>query len=261
MSDHAFAPGTYARKQIYSRSALIRWSHASRFGLGRALIAPHAGGRLLDYGCGDGTFLALVHDLFPGARGADTDAAQTADCARRLRELPLAFTTTAALGPSHTATYDVVTCMEVLEHCLDAERRHVIGELERLVRPGGLVVVSAPIEVGPSLIGKQIGRALAAWRGLGDYKHRETYGPIELARMVLAPPGTSIERPSYEAVAVDGSRYRYYGHKGFDWRILRDELRQRFMIGGTTFSPMPWLRSWLNSQVWFVCRPRITTDC
>ena len=251
-----FAPGAYARKQLHSPSRLVRWSHSSRFARARALVAPYAGGRLLDYGCGDGTFLGLVHDLFPGATGADVDVAQTADCERRLSHLPLAFTTTDRLDLSHAGVYDVVTCMEVLEHCLDDERRRVVAELARLVRPGGAVVVSVPIEVGPSLAGKQIGRAIAGWRGLGDYRHRETYGPLELVRMILAMPGTSIHRPSYSAVSPDGTSYRYYGHKGFDWRVLREELSREFVIRRTQFSPMPWMRSLLNSQVWFVCERR-----
>jgi 2-polyprenyl-3-methyl-5-hydroxy-6-metoxy-1,4-benzoquinol methylase len=251
-----FAPGSYARKQLHSPSRLVRWSHSSRFERARALVAPYAGGRLLDYGCGDGTFLALVHDLFPGATGADVDVAQTADCARRLTHLPLTFTTTDSLDASHAGAYDVVTCMEVLEHCLDDERCRVVAELARVVRPGGVVVVSVPIEIGPSLAGKQIGRAIAAWRGLGDYRHRETYSPLELARMVLAIPGTTIQRPSYSAVSPDGTSYCYYGHKGFDWRVLREELKQHFVTRRTQFSPMAWMRSLLNSQVWFVCERR-----
>jgi 2-polyprenyl-3-methyl-5-hydroxy-6-metoxy-1,4-benzoquinol methylase len=250
----AVEPGAYAKKQIHSPSRLVRWSHGSRFELARALVAPSAGGRLLDYGCGDGTFLALVHDLFPGAIGVDPAVAQTADCAKRLRSLPLSFTTPDSLGPAHSGVYDVVTCMEVLEHCVETERGRVIEELARLVRPDGVVVVSVPIEVGPSLVGKQVARALAAWRGLGDYEHRETYRPSELIRMVFACAGTSVDRPSYETVGPDGSAIRYYGHKGFDWRVLREELRRRFTIERMTFSPMPWLESWLNSQVWFICR-------
>jgi 2-polyprenyl-3-methyl-5-hydroxy-6-metoxy-1,4-benzoquinol methylase len=254
MADPLLAEGVYARKQIYCPSRLVRWSHTSRFRLARKLVAPCAGGRLLDYGCGDGTFLALVHDLFPGAVGADIDAAQTADDARRLRGLPLSFVPVSALDAAHTAAYDVVTCMEVLEHCLDDERRRGVAELRRLVRPGGVVVISVPIEVGPSLPAKQLGRALAAWRNLGDYRHRETYDPLEMARMVFATRETSIARPTYAAAAAEGRVYHYAGHKGFNWRVLRGELERRFAIERTAFSPIPWLRSLLNSQVWFVCR-------
>jgi hypothetical protein len=73
--------------------------------------------------------------------------------------------------------------------------------------------------------------------------------------MVLARPGTTVDRPAYESIGPDGSAFRYYGHKGFDWRVVRDELGRRFTIERIAFSPMPWLESWLNSQVWFICKP------
>ena len=52
--------GHFARKQIDSRDPLIAWSHRRRFRTGLALARPFAGGRVLDYGCGDGTFLGLL---------------------------------------------------------------------------------------------------------------------------------------------------------------------------------------------------------
>src|SRR5258707_6039500 len=75
--------GHYAQKQIFSRSTLIAWSHRSRFRLAREIVRSYAGRRLLDYGCGDGTFLAQVVDLFPRAVGADIDPRQNDDCRKR----------------------------------------------------------------------------------------------------------------------------------------------------------------------------------
>ena len=54
--------------------------------MARELVQPHAGARLLDYGCGDGTFLALVRDLFPRSVGAEIDAALVEDSHRRFGE-------------------------------------------------------------------------------------------------------------------------------------------------------------------------------
>src|SRR5215831_7519034 len=147
-ADDLLKAGDYARKQIYCPSALVRWSHGSRFELARGLVAPRAGGRLLDYGCGDGTFVAMVHADFAEAVGLDVDPGQLDDAAARLGHLPgVRFGLTAApsvsvLGPPPPAPFDVVTCMEVLEHCLEPERQRVIAELARLVAPAGLVVVS-----------------------------------------------------------------------------------------------------------------------
>ncbi|HST58355.1 MAG TPA: hypothetical protein VLK84_06705, partial [Longimicrobium sp.] len=63
-STDALRGGEYARKQLFGRG-LIGWSHARRFGTALRIVQPYAGAPLLDYGCGDGTFLALVRDRFP----------------------------------------------------------------------------------------------------------------------------------------------------------------------------------------------------
>src|SRR6476659_6395786 len=80
--------GDYARKQIYCPSRVVAWSHASRFRLAaRLAAAAGSGGRLLDYGCGDGTFIALTHGTYGDVVGCDIDGAQLADCRRRLAGL------------------------------------------------------------------------------------------------------------------------------------------------------------------------------
>src|SRR5262249_47251562 len=130
----------------------------------------------------------------------------------------------AAGGPP--AAWDVVTCMEVLEHCLEDERRRVIAEIAGLVSSSGMVVVSVPIEIGPSLAGKHCARLIAGLRGLGDYRYRERYAPMEIVRSVAGLP---IARVPVEGEGPDGP-YRYYGHKGFDFRDVARELSAHFTI-------------------------------
>ena len=252
------AGGHYARKQIFSRNRLVAWSHSSRFAVARRLAAPRAGGRLLDYGSGDGTFLALVHDLFPQALGADVEPGQVRECAERFAPLRgLAFTTTDALAdPKHTGRYDVVTCMEVLEHCPADIRERVLDDLRRMSAPRGIVIVSVPIETGPSLAAKQAVRAFAALTGLREYDARERYTPGEFFAMLFAGPDTAIEREESTAALPDGRSIRFTGHKGFNWRAVDASLRRRFSVERRLFSPMPFTGRWLNSQIWFVCRPR-----
>jgi 2-polyprenyl-3-methyl-5-hydroxy-6-metoxy-1,4-benzoquinol methylase len=249
------ASGDYARKQIYCPSRVVAWSHGSRFRLAARLASVAAGGRLLDYGCGDGTFMALTHGTFAEAVGADIDAKQLAECARRLADLPgLVFVQTADLyGPQHDRAYEVVTCMEVLEHCVDAERVRVLDHLRGLMAPGGHLVISVPIEIGPSLAGKQFFRAVAAWRGHGDYQYRETYSPRELLAATLARPNLA---RAHHHVDTPSGTIEYCGHKGFDWRILEREIQERFVVQRRLFTPLGPLGPLLNSQVWFVCKPR-----
>jgi 2-polyprenyl-3-methyl-5-hydroxy-6-metoxy-1,4-benzoquinol methylase len=250
------AEGTYARKQIFCPNRVVAWSHASRFRLAARLASgAAAGGTLLDYGCGDGTFLALTHGTFRHATGADVDEPQLDDCRRRFAHLGrLDFVTTASLeAQSGHRRYDAVTCMEVLEHCPDDERLRVLEALRRLAAPGGRVIISVPIEIGPALVGKQTFRALAAWRGHGDYHHRETYTARELMAAALAR--RRLSRAEYTLETPTGPR-RYCGHKGFDWRILAREVEARFTSVRTLYSPMNPVGSLMNSQAWFVCSVR-----
>jgi SAM-dependent methyltransferase len=249
-------PGHYAQKQLLSSSGLVRWSHGSRFRLARALVEPFAGRRLLDYGCGDGTFLALVHDLFPHALGVDVDAGQIADCARRFADAPgVSFLTTDRLAdPAHAGRYDIVACMEVLEHCPDDIQTVVLDQMRDVTAAGGTVVISVPIEIGPTLAAKQAARGLIALGGLKEYSTRERYAPGELMRMVFAGPGTGFPREEYAGSDSSGRPSRFTGHKGFNWKTLERAIGDRFSIQRRLFSPMPLLGSLLNSQVWFVCR-------
>jgi len=245
-------PGHYAQKQLLSPSGLVRWSHGSRFRLARELVAPFAGRRLLDYGCGDGTFLALVQDLFPAALGVDVAADQIADCARRFAGAPdIAFLSTDRLiDPEHRNRHEIVVCMEVLEHCPDDIQVTVLDQMFGATAPGGTVVISVPIEIGPPLLAKQSARALVALGGLSEYATRERYQPAELVRMLFAGPETAIPREEYQGNL--GSRFT--GHKGFNWRRLQRTIERRFDVKRRLFSPLPLLGAWLNSQVWFVCR-------
>ena len=169
-SSQLLQQGHYARKQIFSRNAIVAWSHRRRFALARELASAGAGGALLDYGCGDGTFIALAHDLFRETTGTDVDVEQLRDCERRLAADDVRFSSIGELHDrSHSGHYDAVMCMEVLEHCPSDVQPRVLADLERLVRPHGVVVISVPIETGPTLALKQAVRAMAAATGLTEY--------------------------------------------------------------------------------------------
>lgn len=250
--------GHYARKQIFSRNRIVGWSHRRRFAVARELVHHQAGGALLDYGCGDGTFIALSHDLFRMSLGADVDPGQVRDCAERFAPITdVRFATTDALrAPDHDDSYDAVVCMEVLEHCPSDVQPVVLEDLARLSRPGGTVVISVPIEVGPTLAVKQLVRAAAAASGLSEYAGRERYRPSEFLRMVLADERAEIERPAWTGIAAGGVPFRFHGHKGFNWRRLERLIARVFTIERRDYSPVRATGAFLNSQVWFVCRRR-----
>jgi len=250
--------GHYARKQLFSRNAAVAWSHRRRFALARELASAHAGGALLDYGCGDGTFIALAHESFRESVGADIDVEQVKGCTERLGSLPhVRFLPIEALrDPQHRERYDAVVCMEVLEHCPSDVQPGVLDDLNRVSRPGGAVIISVPIEIGPTLVVKQAVRAAAAASGLTEYAQRERYRPSEFMRMVLAGTTSEIDRPETIATTATGATVRFHGHKGFNWHLLERTVERVFTIERRLYSPVPLTGPLLNSQVWFVCRKR-----
>jgi SAM-dependent methyltransferase len=243
--------GHYAAKQIFCKDRLIAWSHRRRFDTGLALAQQFAGRRVLDYGCGDGTFLAMLSATAgrpAEAVGAELDDHQVLDCQTRLGGLAgFSFVSIDSLdAPSHHGRYDAVICMEVLEHVVELDA--VIDRLYRLLAPDGTLLVSVPVETGLPLLVKQAARCIAGWRGLGDYPGTSPYSWREYGASVFAGSRPHLTRPVY------GERMRFHDHKGFNWMALRDRLAERFAISRVVASPMPWLGPHLATQVWFLAR-------
>ena len=119
----------------------------------------------------------------------------------------------------------------------------------RVCRPGATVLITVPIEVGPSLVGKQVGRFLAGLRrpyGYEPYRLRELFSAAVLWN-------TRVFDSSH--TAPDAAET---GHKGFDFRDVQRELESRMDILQTVYSPFPALGSLVNSTVMWRCRTRLT---
>jgi SAM-dependent methyltransferase len=253
--DGALREGHYAAKQIFCKDRLIAWSHRRRFETGLRLMEPFAGKRILDYGCGDATFLGL---LFSGrhrpaaALGAEIDDFQVNDCRSRFAQLPdVRFESIARLdADDHVRAYDAVVCMEVLEHVVALDK--VIESVWRMLDDAGTLLVSVPVETGLPLLIKQAARRIAGWRGIGDYRSTTSYTLREYAAGLFAGASQHIERPIYHR---DGA-VPFHDHKGFNWRALRSRLESRFVIDRVVASPLPWIGPRLATQVWLVARKK-----
>jgi len=103
-----------------------------------------AGAKVVDVGCGGGLFSESL-----ATRGADVlgiDASEEAVAAARahlgVSGLDVAYRTTTAeaLAASRPGRFDLVTCMELIEHVPDGAA--LVAACARLARPGGTVVFS-----------------------------------------------------------------------------------------------------------------------
>jgi 2-polyprenyl-3-methyl-5-hydroxy-6-metoxy-1,4-benzoquinol methylase len=207
--------------------------------------------KILDYGSGDGTFLVMAAPRIKSGWGADIEPGQVRDCQKRLESIShLQFSTIDALSdPIHAGAYDVVTCMETLEHCTAPIVEVVLSDLARLVAPNGRVIISVPIEIGPTFFLKTVIRNHAARNGLSDYKNYEKYPFSEALRMIFATRSTAVPRPA------PNSQYGINSHYGFNWKALRERVRAHLKIEKTLFTPLGWLGGYVSSQAWFLCRP------
>jgi ubiquinone/menaquinone biosynthesis C-methylase UbiE len=241
--------GFYEKKQILCESSVISWSHQARFRTALSLVSGNPQGKLLDYGCGDGTFLSLIKNRFDTVVGADIDENVLAHCRERFaNDTKVDFVHSPQIRSMAPESFAVICCTEVLEHVPEEHYEVLLSDFERLLTRDGRLILSVPIEVGASLLIKELFRVLAAWRKLGDYSSKETYSLRELFTMGVRCSPRGIVRPIYETASG-----KFHGHKGFDWRRLEEKLRSRFVIEKRIYSPLPLAPWFLNSQVWFQC--------
>ena len=110
------------------------------------LLPAHAG-HLVDFGCGNGAQTLLFRDRFDRLTGLDIVPEQTAAFGEAAARLGVAVRARAELAgdgalPLPDGDADVVTSFTVLEHVADEQQ--ALGELRRVLKPGGLLVVSVP---------------------------------------------------------------------------------------------------------------------
>jgi SAM-dependent methyltransferase len=153
-----------------------------------------AGARVLDLGCGGGQLLALARDR--GADGLGVDPAPHAHAAGARQGLAIVDD----LAAVASASVDGAVVSHVLEHVPDLAA--TIGELARVVRPGGWLCVEVP-NLG-SLRARLAVPALIA-RG-ADERHRAF--PIHLWYFTSATLARALGASGFELSGVRDHRAR-----------------------------------------------------
>lgn len=195
---------------------LIRWLQARRVRLVRDLLDLRPGDCVLEVGCGPGDLLLA---LPAGAHlGLDLSASMLRRARTRLGPGARLLLADAERLPLDPASFDRVICSEVLEHTL--RPRRVLLEIARILRPGGLAVVSVPEEERINRLKDLLWRAPLARRLLrfGPARQGAVEGAYEMARHMdeawhlhafslellqgLSPPGLTLERVRSLPLAV-----------------------------------------------------------
>ena len=102
------------------------------------------GRRILDVGCGIGTYVRRFRDFSPHVYGIDVDDEKLRAAARTLPNITLGQ---AEALPFPSDTFDVILLNEVIEHV--ASDKATIEEAVRCLRPDGHLVIFAPNRMYP----------------------------------------------------------------------------------------------------------------
>jgi ubiquinone/menaquinone biosynthesis C-methylase UbiE len=105
------------------------------------LLLPRPGGAMLDIGCADGILTRRCARAAQVARVSGVDFVDHGLDAKEIAFTRANLDSSAAL-PFDTAAFDVVTCMETLEHLHDTD--HIVAEIRRLLKPAGYAIVTVP---------------------------------------------------------------------------------------------------------------------
>ena len=155
----------------------LRLEYVERLGL--------KGKQILDVGCGGGILSESMAGAGADVLGIDLSAAllQVAELHALESQSAVKYRTIAAedLARERPRSFDLVTCMEMLEHVPDPES--TLAALAALVKPGGDIVVSTlnrnPLSFMVAIVGAEyVARALPR----GTHEYLKFIKPSELAR-------------------------------------------------------------------------------
>jgi len=185
------------------RSAMLHRLNPVRLGFIREAIDLHWGGDIeslrplagkaaLDVGCGAGLLCEPLARLGAAVTGVDAAPANAVAAARHAQGSGLAITYLAGELAAVDGRFDLVTCLEVLEHV--ADKPGFVAELARHLAPGGLLVVSTPNRTDASRL-MLVGAAEALGAVPEGTHHWDDFATPEELRELLAGAGLAMGAP------------------------------------------------------------------
>lgn len=174
---------------------------------------PRQSVRILDVGCGTGELLADLTSLgFTEVEGIDVSRAAISRAASRLQGSTATVTCMSLrrlLERGPTPQYQVVTLCDVLEHLPRSDVPEILRGLSRLLRPGGLLLLTTPSAItGPHDLDFVPRGCASAGLHLHEYRLHELRstlyeaGYVTLRSPLLPPSGRWFATPSRTALRI-----------------------------------------------------------
>jgi 2-polyprenyl-3-methyl-5-hydroxy-6-metoxy-1,4-benzoquinol methylase len=222
---------SYEEQTVKSANPLARFAHRTRVTMAINLVAgvcPNYG-TVVDFGAGPGLFLHTLGEARPDLT--------LVGCEPYMEPAYPELKYTESIDSVDTHSVDVLTAFEVCEHLHENELGALLDDTSRILKPNGVLVISVPIMVGLAILPK-----VSNWM-IRNRSLTTEYTPAEVLKAMV---GMRVSRPRDPRTT----------HKGFDFRELRELVKERFCIEAAHMSPVPSMPWWLSSQYFMICRPK-----
>lgn len=215
----------YEKQTLDHPNPIARFAHRARFAYSKSIVYKflQEGSTLVDYGCGQGRFLHDINNELKHKKcylyGYDPYMASKFN----------GYEIVSNVDQILNDTVDIMTCLEVCEHLDDKETHEFINfAYEKLVE-GGMLLVTVPIMIGPAVLIKEFSRSIL-FRRMPDMSFNELF----LSSLLGIVPS--------RAEDIKNS------HKGYDWRVTLQALKDKFIVEKIDFSPIKFFGWYGNSQ-------------
>jgi SAM-dependent methyltransferase len=238
---------SYTEGVFNDRNRIKRWLQRQRLRSAITAAAKEKDGVrcVVDFGSGSGELCKSLLAEYPNARIICYEPCSVllTEAKHELQGVPrIEFYS--AFGDLPKACADVLFCLEVFEHIPLKERANALSQIDQLITPEAEVIFGVPVEIGMPALYKGLFRMT---RRFGAFDAR----PLNVMRAVLGFPPKDrplgLLPPDIEV---------HHEHLGFDHRIFRKHVSERFSLVKASASPFRILGTWFNPEAYFVVAQR-----
>jgi len=223
-----FELSDYSRRLYQSFSG--KFSHTMRLTRLVKICRVLGGTQVLEIGCHDLLFYYLINRNYDKYVGIDIGWEHGLDFALKNKRKLGWHTVEVAKAdgeclPFKNERFDLILCFETIEHLPDEAA--AISEIARVLRPGGTLLLSVPVEFGLVLLLKTLIRFVL--------RRKREYTVSELVKASILCNPSEVSR---------------CGHKGYNYRRTIEYLGdQNIDVRRVYCYPFGWLPDWLSIGV------------